>query len=169
MGVNSVLPIDLSTDPDVRDFVEEISKRVDATEEVKECAKQSCRALPITKSCGLFTGTKDNLRQRAGGERAVLRDAYFITAVWPLLGAQIMLRGRSPESQLAILHAVYVGAVRLLEQIFDDRQVEHGKERETLSQVTLRGDECIFEPESTVEAFTCCLRYATDSLRTLLS
>ena len=117
--------------------------------------------IPITTACALFTGSKVNLRHGPAPERDVLRDAYFIAANWRLLGEQIVQRRKSPESQLVLLNAVYVGAGRPLEAILDDRQVAKAHQREPLPQTTVRGDECGVEPEATIEAFTSCLRFTT--------
>ena len=107
----------------------------------------------------LFTETKVNLHQGPILERDVLRDAYFIAAIWRWLGEQIVQRRRSPESQLALLNAVYVGADQPVERILDDRQVAKDEQREPLPQTTIRGDESDFEPEASLAAFTRCLRY----------
>ena len=91
LGVSRVMAIDLSTDPVVREFFAEISKDGDASEEVKEFVQNKVALpLPITTACGLFTGTKVNLREGPAPERDVLRDAYFVTAIWRLLGEQIV-------------------------------------------------------------------------------
>ena len=59
------------------------------------------------------------------------------------------------------MNAVYVGTGRPLERILDDRQVVKAEQREPLPQTTVKGDECGFEPEATLAAFTSCLRYTT--------
>ena len=54
-----------------------------------------------------------------------------------------------------------MGPGRPLERILDDRQVAKAEQREPLPQTTVRGDECEFEPEARLAAFTSCLRYTT--------
>ena len=93
LGVSRVMAVDLSTDPVVREFFAEISKEGDASEEVKEFVQTKVALpLPITTACGLFTGLKVGLRYGPAPERDVLRDAYFIAAIWRLLGEQIVQR-----------------------------------------------------------------------------
>ena len=107
LAVNRVIAIDLSTDPLVPDFFAEISKSGDAPEEVKEFVQNKvAQTLPITMASSLFTRTKENLRQGQPTERDVLRDAYFVAAIWGLLGQQIVQREQSPESHLALGNAV---------------------------------------------------------------
>ena len=93
--------------------------------------------------------------------RDVLRDAYSVAAIWRLFGEKIVEERRSVETHLALLNAVYVGAGQPLEQILDNRQAEPAAQRVPLPQTTLRGEQCEFEPEATLGAFTSCLRYAT--------
>ena len=54
-------------------------------------------------------------------ERDVVRDAYFIAAIWPLLGGERGERRSSVERQLALMNAVYVGAGEPFESVLDVR------------------------------------------------
>ena len=76
-----------------------------------------------------------------------------------------MQRRRSPESQLALWNAVSVGAVRQLERILDELQVEKAEQREPLPQTIFSGVECDFEPEATLAAFTTVYATLPDSPR----
>ena len=53
-----------------------------------------------------------------------------------------------------------MGAGHSIEQILDDRQDDPAALRVALPQKNLRGEECTFEPEATLGAFTSCLLYA---------
>ena len=77
----------------------------------------------MTTACALFAGMKVNLRQAPVHDRDVLRDAYFVAAMWRLLGAKIVQRRRSQDTQLALLNALSLGAGQPREQVLDDRQV----------------------------------------------
>ena len=61
---------------------------------------------------------------------------------------------RSVETHLALLKAVSVGAGQPLEKIPDERQAERAAQRVALPQTNLRGEQCEFEPEATLGAFT---------------
>ena len=67
--------------------------------------------VPITMACALFTNTKVNLRNAPIHKRDVLRNAYFIAAMWRLLGANIVEKRRSVERRLVLLNAVYLDAL----------------------------------------------------------
>ena len=92
-----------------------------------------------------------NERERmtsAVSERDVMIDAYFIAAIWRLLLAKIALRLKGPETQLALMNAVYLGAAQPREQILDAGQGAEGEKRRPLPQTTLGGEECDFQPEA---------------------
>ena len=98
LAISRVMAIDLSRDPLVRDFFAEISRDSGAPEEEKVFVQAKlARPLPITKACSLFTPTKVNVPQGPLPQRDVLRDAYFVAAIWRLLGEQIVQRRRRPE------------------------------------------------------------------------
>ena len=79
--------------------------------------------------------------------------------MWRLLGEKIVEKRRSVETHLVLLNAVYVGAGEPLERDLDARQTDPAAQRVALPpQTTLRGEQCTFEPEATLEAFTSCLR-----------
>ena len=77
----------------------------------------------------------------------MLLNAYFLASIWRLLGAKIALRLKSPETQLALLNAVYVDDPQPVEQILDARQGAEGEKRMPLPQTTQRGEECDFQQE----------------------
>ena len=78
---------------------------------------------PITIPCAFYTGNKVNLRERQMEEPDVVRDAYFIAALWRLLGTEIINRRSSEERQLALMNAVCFGAGQPVERVLDVRQV----------------------------------------------
>ena len=91
----------------------------------------------------------------------MVRDAYFISAIWLLLGTDIRERRRDEGNQMALLNAVYLGAGQPLERVLDARQVAPADKRILLAQRALRGVAYSFEPLSTLGEFTSYLRYAT--------
>ena len=117
--------------------------------------------VPMRMACALFTGKKVNLGNSPIAERDGLRDAYFISAIWRLLGVKIVEKRKSAGTQLALLNAVYVGAGQPHDQILDDRQTDPAAQHVALPQTTLRGEPCTFEPDDTLGSFRSCLRYST--------
>ena len=111
--------------------------------------------------CSLFTGTKINLRYTQTEERDVVRDSYFIAAMWRLLGTKIRASRRDEGNQMALINAVYGPAGQPLERVLDARQVAPADKRIPLAQTTLRGAACSFEPVATQGECTSWVRYAT--------
>ena len=62
--------------------------------------------VPVRMACALITGMKVNLHNVTIPERDVLRDVYFIAAIWRLLGEKIVEERRSVETHLAFWNAV---------------------------------------------------------------
>ena len=77
------------------------------------------------------------------------------------MGDKNVEQRRNVETHLALWNAVNVGAAQPLEQILDDRQADSAALRVAMPQTTIRGEECMFEPEAMLGAFTSCLRYAS--------
>ena len=115
------MTIDLASDPVVRNFLQELLQtQSDLPQDVVDfIMNKTALPVPITMACVLFTSNKFNLRNGPVPERDVLRDAYFIAAIWRLLGAKIVEKRRSVETQLVLLNAVYVGAGQPLERVWD--------------------------------------------------
>ena len=102
---------------------------------------------------------KGNLRTpMPAPETDVIRDAYFVSAIWRLLGAKIVESRISQETKLAILNAVYVSAGQPPERILDALKGESTEQRIPLPQTTFQCDRCAFQPEPTLGAFTSSLR-----------
>ena len=106
----------------------------------------------------LFTGTKLHLRNGLIPERDVLPDCSFVGAIWQLLGKKILQERMTVVTNLALLHAVDVGAALRPEQIVDDRPAERPARRVPLPETTLPREECDFQPEATLGAFPSSLR-----------
>ena len=68
---------------------------------------------------------------------------------------------KSIETHLTLLYAVSVGVCQPLEQILDDAQAYRAAQRVLLPKTTLRGEQCEFEPEVRLGAFTILIRSAT--------
>ena len=99
-----------------------IQSQADVPQEVADfIMNKPALPIPITMACALFTSTKVHLRSATIPERDGLRDAYFIWAIWRLLGEKIVERRRSVETPLALLNAVYQGAGQPLERVLDAR------------------------------------------------
>ena len=86
------MTIDLASDPVVRNILKELQQTQDDVqhEVVDFIMNKPAQPVPITMACALFTSNKVNLRYAPIPERDVLRDAYFIAAIWRLLGAKIV-------------------------------------------------------------------------------
>ena len=86
LGVTSVMAIDLATDPVERTFLQELVQAQGNTpQEVADfILNKPALPVPITMTCALFMSTKVDLRSRTIPERDLLRDAYFIAAMWRL-------------------------------------------------------------------------------------
>ena len=150
------MAIDLATDPVVRTFLQELVQLGGSVpKEVEDfIMNKPALPVPITMACVFFTSNKVKLRNATIPERDVLRDAYFIAAIWRLLGSKIVEQRRSVESQLALLNAVYVGGGQPLERVLDARQTDTAAQRVSLPQTTLCGEECTFEPVATLGALS---------------
>ena len=137
------MAIDLASDPVVRNFLQELLQtQGDVPQEVVDfLMNKPALPVPITMACALFTSNKVNLRNAPIPERDVLRDAYFISAIWRLLGAKILERRRCIDTHLVLLNAVYVGAGQPLERVLDARQTDPAAQRVAVPQTTLRGEQ----------------------------
>ena len=100
--------------------------------------------IPITLACSILTGNQVNLRYSQLEERDVVIDAYFIAAIWRVLGGEIRERRSRKERQLALMNAVYVGAGDPLESALDVRKVAAKDKRVSLAKETLLGVACTF-------------------------
>ena len=142
LAVTSVMVFDLSTDPVMRNHLQKlIQAQGDLPQEVAHfIMKKPALLVPITMACGLLTSMKVTLRNAPVPERDVLRDAYFIAAMWRLLGSKIAEKRRSVETHLELLNAVYVGAGQPPERVLDARQTDPAAQRVALPQTTLRGE-----------------------------
>ena len=143
LGVTRVMTNDLASDPVVRNFLQELLQtQSDVPQDVVDfIVNKPALPVPITMACVLFTSNKVNLRNAPIPERDVLRDAYFIAAIWRLLGAKIVEKRRSVETQLVLLNAVYVDEGLPLERVLDARQTDTATQRVALPKTTLRGEQ----------------------------
>ena len=155
LGISASLVIDLATDPVVRTFLQEVVKLGGVAKDGEDFMLHK-PALPvqITMACSLFTGTKINLRYRQAEERDVVRDAYFISAIWRLPGTNIRDWRRDDGNQMALLNALYVGTGQPLERVLHARQIAPPDKGIPLVQTTLRGAACTFEPVAKLGEFT---------------
>ena len=163
LGVSSILAVDLASDLDVRAFLQELVQNgVDVAKEVAHfILNNAALAIPIRMACALFPSMKVHLRHAAIPARDVLRDAYFIAAIWRLLGEKIVEERLSVGKWFPLWNAVYLGAGQRLEQISVERRGDPAALRVAMPETNLRGDECTLEAEATLGAFTSFLRYST--------
>ena len=130
LEITCVLAMDLPTDPVVCAFFQDLLKLGGAAKEVEDFILGKPELpIPITMACALFSATKGNLRYAQFEERDVLKDAYFISAIWRLLGTKSQDRRRDDATQLALRNAVDVGAGQPLERVLDVRQVAPADKR----------------------------------------
>ena len=87
LGIRSLMGIDLAREPVVRTFLQELVKvQCNAPKEVEDfILNKQALSVPIIIACALFMSTKVDLGSPTIPEREVLRDAYFISAIWSLL------------------------------------------------------------------------------------
>ena len=86
------MAVDFATDPVVRTLLQELMKlRVSVPQEVVDfLLNKPALPVPITMASALFTGMKVHLCNATIPEGDVLRDAYFDSAIWRLLGKKIV-------------------------------------------------------------------------------
>ena len=83
LGVSTVLAIDLSTDPVVRAFFQDLVQEGSvAKDAVDLIMSKSELPIPITLACAILTGNQVNLRDSQMEERDVVREAYIIGPIW---------------------------------------------------------------------------------------
>ena len=160
-----MLAIDLATDPVVRAFFHDLVKEGVSKDAEDFIVHKPEFAIPIPLACALFRGNTVNLRYTQMEERDVVRDAYFIAAIWLLLGTEIRNMPCSDEQQIALINSVYVGAGKPRELVLDVRQVEPAIKRVPLAHTNFLGIACGFEPVATVEEFTSAYATLLISLR----
>ena len=89
LGITIVLAIHPATDPVVRAFFQDLVKQYGLSKTAVDFLS-STPELPLAPTLGssIFTGNKLNLLNTQFEERDIVRGAYFLSAVWRLLGAR---------------------------------------------------------------------------------
>ena len=159
LGISAVLAIDLATDQVVRALLQDVRRLGGVAKDMEDfILLKPALPVPITMACALLTGTNVDLGYAQLPERDVIREAYFIAAIWRLFAPKNVERRRTDRTQLAVLNTVSVGAGQPLEQFLDARQAEQEERRIPLAETTLRGVACDFQTGATLGALTSCLR-----------
>ena len=109
--MSTVLEIDLSADPVVRGFFQDIVRQVGVPQDAADfMIHQPELPIPIGMGTAIVTGNKLPLGQTTKEVLAVVTDAYFLASIWRLLGTEIRNQSSYEVVELALMNWVYVGA-----------------------------------------------------------